>query len=235
MICQLFRGDCRRHLQSIADRSIDALITDPPFAIAATFGVETRRSGQGRRLQFDWDVDGTAEMVVEGLTMAIAKLRPTSNAFVWTGFDRASQYAEPFRAAGFIVKPAAWVKACPPPAGKGQRWPSAFELGFYAYRGRAWFGDRDAKRSNVFLHDSLRHGNPRKNGHPTQKPLELMRRLVGSLVPPGGSVLDNFCGSGTTLRAAAELDRGFVGMEINDDYYGLAFRRLKQWLGKVTR
>jgi site-specific DNA-methyltransferase (adenine-specific) len=228
---ELLLGDCRTLLPAIAGGTIDALITDPPFAINARFGVETRRSGRGhRRLEFEWDRPETAAMVVEGLTLAVEKLKRTASAFVFSGFDSVDLYAKPFRTAGFTVKPAAWLKTCPPPAGAGQRWPSAFELGFYAYRGRAFFGDRDVKRSNVFVHDALRHGNGDKNGHPTQKPLALMRRLVASLVPDGGSVLDCFAGSGTTLRAAAELDRGFVGIECEKKYHRLAFGRVKQWL-----
>ena len=67
-----------------------------------------------------------------------------------------------------------------------------------------------------------------RNGskHPTCKPLALMRYLVRLVTPPGGTVLDPFAGSGTTLRAA--LDEGFrcVGIEREAEYYEDLTRRI---------
>jgi len=56
-----------------------------------------------------------------------------------------------------------------------------------------------------------------RTGYPTQKPLDLMLLLVNACCPPGGVVLDPFCGSGTTLVAAAETGRHFVGIDVNAD------------------
>lgn len=62
--------------------------------------------------------------------------------------------------------------------------------------------------------------------HPTVKPLTLMRWLVRLVTPPGGTVLDPFTGSGTTLEAA--LLEGFhgIGIEANEDYLPLIRQRL---------
>jgi site-specific DNA-methyltransferase (adenine-specific) len=69
-------------------------------------------------------------------------------------------------------------------------------------------------------------GNPRQNGHPTVKPLKLMRYLVRLVTPPGGTVLDPFAGSGTTLVAAKEEGFNFIGIELEPEYIEIAEARL---------
>ena len=65
-----------------------------------------------------------------------------------------------------------------------------------------------------------------RNPHPTVKPLELMRWLVRLLCPPGGLVLDPFCGSGTTGAAAVAEGRRFVGIEFEPPYMEIAAARV---------
>lgn len=79
-------------------------------------------------------------------------------------------------------------------------------------------------------------GNPRKpntghvqrvqNHHPTVKPLALMRYLIQMITPPGGTVLDPFMGSGSTLVAAAELGFDAIGIELSEEYAEIAARRV---------
>lgn len=66
----------------------------------------------------------------------------------------------------------------------------------------------------------------RKNRHPTVKPVALMRYLVRMVTPPGGTVLDPFCGSGSTGIAAALEGRDFVGIDLDADYVALAEARI---------
>jgi DNA modification methylase len=72
---------------------------------------------------------------------------------------------------------------------------------------------------------------PRRNDHPTVKPIELMRWLIRLVTPPGGTVLDPFTGSGTT-GCAAVLEpavRHFVGIERDDGYVEIARARVRFW------
>lgn len=216
------QGDCRDVLKTLPSASVDAIVTDPPYGIHAKFGTHRGRVGT-RTMQFEWD---TGEAIHEAIREAIRVLKRPGAAFVFTGFDTVEIARDELRAAGMVVKPYCWVKTCPPPAMKGNFWPSAFELAMYAYDSGAWFGDKDTKRSNVFTGDSLRAGNSEREGHPTQKPLAIMAHIVRSLVPPGGCVLDPFCGSGTTLVAAKKLQRSAIGIELNPAYIDIARRRI---------
>ena len=62
--------------------------------------------------------------------------------------------------------------------------------------------------------------------HPAQKPIALMKYLIELTTIKGQTVLDPFCGCGSTLQAAKELDREYIGIEINPDYYNTVCKRL---------
>ena len=70
-------------------------------------------------------------------------------------------------------------------------------------------------------------GGGRRNHHPTVKPIALMRYLIRLVTPPGGTVLDPFCGSGTTICAAKLEGFSAVGVEMNADYCVLASARVE--------
>lgn len=66
-----------------------------------------------------------------------------------------------------------------------------------------------------------------RTGYPTQKPIELLEKIIKISTPEGATVLDPFCGSGTTLVAAHLLNRRYIGIDINPDAITLSEKRLE--------
>src|ERR1019366_8332722 len=123
----IYHGDCREVMPTL-EVEADSLCTDPPDGIVNSFGTNT---GNGTRtVQFSWD---SPEGIREGIREGIKRCKQVASAFVFTGFDTCELAREELRSAKFTVKPAAWVKDCPPPAGMGNWWPSGFELAMYGY------------------------------------------------------------------------------------------------------
>jgi site-specific DNA-methyltransferase (adenine-specific) len=89
-------------------------------------------------------------------------------------------------------------------------------------------GNLDTKRNVPVLPGVYTYSNPSgsKKIHQTQKPLELMQRII-HFCEPNGLILDPFMGSGTTIHAAALEDYRSVGIEKTDAYYAIAKERLK--------
>lgn len=79
-----------------------------------------------------------------------------------------------------------------------------------------------------FLVVNSTHGDPFRKVHPCPKPEPVMRWLVGLFAPEDGTVLDPFAGTGATLRAAKDLGRAAIGIEIEEAYCEAAVRRLAQ-------
>jgi len=220
----LWRGDSVAIVPQL-ETEADCLITDPPYGIVNKFGTQERLDGT-RRLQFSWDTPTITADVLEVVAGCLRLVHRRGSAFVFCGFDQFGSVLECVRDSGMTAKAAAWRKTCPPPACPGNWWPSAFEIAAYGYRTGAHFGDDDPKRCNVFDCDTYRHGQPGKVDHETQKPLKLMRRIVGALLPDGGLCIDPFMGSGTTGIAVVERAGRFIGIEKRPDYFDLCVERI---------
>src|SRR5699024_3571936 len=118
---------------------------------------------------------------------------------------------------------AAWVDEQSGEAGGtgGARKPNAASLGVTGWKGGAWDSNDSGGASRFFYTaKAAKRERPNVNGvqHPTVKPLAIMRWLIRLVTPPGGTVLDPFAGSGTTIEAA--IIEGFdpVGIEMEADY-----------------
>jgi len=84
---------------------------------------------------------------------------------------------------------------------------------------------------NLGLEGTRKHEHG-ANGHPTVKPVALIKYLTTLVTPPDGTVLDPFMGSGTTGVAAAQLGRDFIGVEIDTKYFDIAVNRIKAALAQ---
>lgn len=72
-----------------------------------------------------------------------------------------------------------------------------------------------------------------KYGHPTEKPLELIKRYIKIGSNENDLVLDPFLGSGTTANACIDLNRRYLGIELNEQYYKIACERVDRAIGNV--
>lgn len=102
-------------------------------------------------------------------------------------------------------------------------WKPSYELIFVV--GSGWVGRRDEGVLKGYHVVTWSGDGQRK--HPNEKPVDLLRHLVGKC-PPLADVIDPFMGSGTTLRAAKDLNRKAIGIEIDERYCEIAATRMAQ-------
>lgn len=191
-------GDCLELMRDIPDRSVDAVITDPPYGINYINGGGRNPKNGWRdfRSHGDWDrFVPTREYFDE--MRRIAKL-----VIIWGG-NYFTNHLPPSQQ--WLV----WDK--------GQR---DFSL---ADGELAWTNQDKAVR--IFTYP--RAAMIKENGlHPTQKPIALMQWCIELL--DAQTILDPFMGSGTTGVACVKLNRNFIGIEINPDYFSIAKRRIEE-------
>ena len=129
-----------------------------------------------------------------------------------------------------------WEKPDPPPNALHTAFTHAHETLLWASRGkgvRHTFNynlinshDPDSQVSSVWRLPAVQRREKLHGYHPTQKPLRLLRRAILASSREGDLVFDPFCGSGTTGVAAKELDRFFVGAEMEREFAKLAGLRI---------
>lgn len=223
----LYHGDCREVLTTLADQSIDCVITDPPYNVTeingrdgTTVGKIKRADGSYREVTKnfgDWDrAFSPAELLVES-----ARLLVERGGFLAFTSDRLlGDYIKdtPLHHMRTLV----WRKTNPAPQFPGN-YQSACEWIVWQGKGGPPTFTGGGAVPNVF--DAPK---PSAKLHDCQKPDGLMARLVSLHTQPGDLVLDPFAGSGTTLRAAKDEGRKAIGVELDERYCEVIAKRLTQ-------
>jgi DNA modification methylase len=196
---QLHLGDCLDFMRTMAGKSVDAVITDPPYGIG-----ENRTAVMSRRKlakpidygEFDWDEQpATAEQISEMRRLSI-------NQVIFGG-----NYFELPPSSSWIV----WDKQ---------------NSGDFADCELAWTSHKKAVRKFTYMWNGMIKQKPEKRYHPTQKPLELMEWVLLNYTKEGDTIFDPFMGSGTTGVACVQTGRNFIGCEIDPGYFKIAEKRI---------
>ncbi len=192
MIVELHLGDCLEVMKSIPDKSVDAVITDPPY------GME--KAGWDKRSKTSWlPIDCNLWLPV---------VRKLGLVALFSGVKGLHYYP-----------PTDWTM-CWLKMGSTQRMGRL--RGFNNWEPILLYGIE--RLSNDVIKCANYH---EKTGHPTTKPLPLMKELVTRLTNPGDTILDPFMGSGTTGVACVQTGRNFIGIEIDEGYFKIAEKRIK--------
>lgn len=226
----IYHWDCLQVMPGIDYAT--SCITDPPFESEAHTlqrRVQSEKSAgasHGRKVRSEpLPFDAITEEIRIQASKEIARICAR-----WTltfcQIEAAPNWRATYEAAGMVYKRTClWVKPDGMPQYSGNRPGMGYET-FVAMHQRmrsVWNG---GGRHGVFVHNK---GEGRgRNEHPTTKPLKLMKDLVSLFSNPDETILDPFMGSGTTLRAAKDLGRKAIGIEMNERYCEIAARRMGQ-------
>jgi 16S rRNA G966 N2-methylase RsmD len=209
----LYQGDCLEVLKTLESGSVDAVVTDPPY------GISLRSHGQ---------LFGSASEIIGDSSVYLAEtiygICADRNLPVAMFFSPYRWFVNGWR--NVLV----WNKGVHVGAGGDQKtcWKRDVEMVGIAFN-RPLNGNRE---SSVLNFNAI---SPNFVGlkHPAEKPLPLMRYLVEKMTQPGDTILDPFMGSGTTGVACVQTGRKFIGIEIDEDYYAIAQKRLNEMDGPL--
>lgn len=207
-------GDCLEILRGMDDASVDAVITDPPYGIkinrvANNFGSATNLSRRATNL--DWDDNAPTKEYFDEIKRVSKNQIVFGANYFWENFYSSQCY---------II----WDKRGNLPAVP------------FCDTEFAWtsFQDRMPKKYTVINHGFIRDSKDQRTEHPTQKPTELFVKILLDFTNEGDTILDPFMGSGTTGVACARLNRNFIGIEINPQYFEIARKRIADAQAQLT-
>jgi site-specific DNA-methyltransferase (adenine-specific) len=214
----IYHGDCRDVLGSLPATSL--LLTDPPYGIPAGAAV-WRRNGTAIE---DWGEEGHNVTVTDWRQMAVLRDAWIVEFGLRAG-DHAAMVAEHVAVGWVPCNFFALVKQAPPPTPRPM-FANAIEMAVVSRSGHPeWHGTGYVPNRWIGM-TANRLGTGM--GHPTEKPVTMLVGLVAALCGVDGLVLDPFMGSGTTLRAAKDLGRKAIGIEVDEQYCEMAARRCAQ-------
>ena len=210
-------GDCLELMKDIPDKSIDLVLTDPPYGIGwdsekPSMSAGLRKDGTRRKdktwskrkpknyISGDWDNARLGKKFFEEMK------RVSLTMIIWG----ANYYVDMIEPSG------AWLV-----------WDKKVPDGMSLSRCELAYCDRGGHTELFeYLWAGYKKHKPEPRYHPTQKPVALFEWILNKYSNPGDTVLDPFLGSGTTLLACRKTGRNGIGFEINPEYESIIRKRI---------
>lgn len=243
----LYHGDCLSILNQLPDNSVDMIFADPPYNLSnGGFSVYA-----GRMVSVDkglWDVSkgflDDYEFHYRWLEACKRVLKPNGTLWVSGTYHSIYQCGYALQSLGYhILNDISWFKPNASPNLSCRFFTASHETIIWARKDKKakhtfnyqemkngnWSEDK-LKKPNLQMRSVWSMGTPKpeekKYGkHPTQKPLDLLKRIVLSSTNKGDVILDPFTGSSTTGMASAIHGRKFIGIDMEKDYLELSIKR----------
>ena len=203
MINKIILGDCMDYLKNIPDKSVDLVLTDPPYGINADKGVGGNNLGKVKKYDDNWDSETPKKelfdellrigknVIVFGGNYFTDKLPLGNHWIVWDKIGEVNQEGVNFSSCELL-------------------WTNIKKNNVKKY----------FVRQIGFIND----GDDRF--HPTQKPYRLITEIIKDYSKENDLILDAFSGSGTVCCSAKDNNRRFIGFEINEKFYRKSIDRL---------
>ena len=226
---KLYQGDCLDIINNI--EVVDCIITDIPYNISKKNNFKTMKDRTGRNgIDFgEWD-KGFEE---ENLIQFIPLIKSGGSFILFHSFEQFGKLKEIFENNGLMLKDKLiWEKTNPMPRNRDRRYISNIEiLSWYVKPKNKWtFNRQNGKYESSVLKYPSESGGGFRRYHPTQKNLKMIEYLIKIHTNENDVVLDPFMGSGTTGVACMNLNRRFMGIELDESYFNIAKNRIEEVL-----
>jgi len=211
---QLFLGDCLEVMKEIPDKSIDLIVTDPPYGMNYQ---SSKRTDKFDKIKLDDNLDWFTVFIKNCHRV----LKDNSHIYMFCNDYSLGTFRNETEKTGFKLKRTLiWVKNNHTSGDLTGDYGNKSEFILFAHKGRKPLnGKRD---TNI-----LNFNRVSKLQHPTQKPEDLIEYLLEKSADTTCLILDPFMGSGTTGVACKKLNRKFIGIELDENYMKIAQERIK--------
>jgi len=241
---RIFCEDALQGLARLPDASIDLLLADPPYGLGKDYGNDSDKMESAAYLAW----------MAEWIDLALPKLKANGSLYIFLTWRYSPEVFVLLKQRMSMMNEIIWDRRVPSMGGSVRKYSSVHDtIGFFV-KAKDYYFDLDAIRipydaatkkarsrkifegakwlemgfnpKDVWSVSRLHREHAEREDHPTQKPLEIVERMIKASCPPGGVVLDPFMGSGTTAVAAKRCGRDFVGFELNREYCAMIENRL---------
>ena len=229
---KIYNQDCLEGMKYIDDKTIDAIITDPPYDISRVNNFNTMgRAG----IDFgEWD-KGFNQL--NWLPEAFRVLKDGGTLFIFNDWKNVGEIAKYCESLGFEIKDMVrWKKTNPMPRNRDRRYITDFEVAVWLVKPKGkWVFNRQSDTYDTCEYIYPLTPKSEKVGHTTQKPVQLMNEIILRHTNKDQLILDPFIGSGTTSISCINTNRNYIGFELDENYYNLACKRIEDYKNNILR
>jgi site-specific DNA-methyltransferase (adenine-specific) len=211
-------GDCLYKMKDIPDSSIDLIITDPPYKMTPT-----GNSVRPNYMPEGYIIGRELPKIKDWMKLCFDKLKPETHFYTFVNLNDLKDYLNISEEIGFKMHN---ILIMNKDTHMPNRWYMKYnEIILFLRKGKAKsINDKSSKDFFFVKMPTQRNG---KN-HPTEKPLDLIEKLIFNSSNENQIVLDPFAGSGTTAIAAENLNRRWICIEKDEEYYNKAISRISE-------
>lgn len=214
----LVKGDALELLPELDSETIDLIVTDPPYGKAIKMNRRKVKDKLCEVIAGDHDLETVRQVIPELFRV----LKPNTAMFMFMSPSTMAQVEPWLIEAGFNIKNhIVWDKAAHGVGDLKGSFASQWECLFLAVKGRPLL--RGHRYNDIWRYPRI---TSKKMLHMNQKPVELLKRCIAEFSDDGAIVLDPFMGSGSTGVAAIEMNRQFIGIEVDSQFYNVAKDRI---------
>ena len=228
-IDSIYNEDCYLAIKQIPDNSIDCIYTDPPYdfhcgTIGKT-GIFKNRLVKPNKIVNDYNLDkGIDNSILDEFVRVMKHI----NIFLWCNKEQIQDYLNYFlQFQNISFEIITWHKTNCTPLTSNTWLPDTEYCLYFREKGQILLNDGYELKSKYYITATNKNDRDRYE-HPTIKPLDFVKKHILHTTKPGDIVLDCFAGSGTTLIAAKDSGRHFIGFEIEQKWFKIAKNRLNK-------
>ena len=218
---KLMQGDCLELMKNIPDKSIDLIVTDPPYLIKYK---TNRRKDKTHDFCTEIANDDNYELVSNYIKECFRILKKDTAMYMFCNCDRVDFFKQELEKAGFKIKNMIiWVKNNHTAGDLKAQFGKQYEIIFLVNKGRCFINGK--RLTDVWYFDKV---SGTKQVHQNQKPVELLSLCIQKHSKENDLVLDGFMGSGSTGVACVNTNRNFIGIELDKQYFEIAEKRINE-------
>lgn len=223
---KIINGDAIEFMKTLEDESIDLIITDPPYKITARGNSGSTGGMLKNKLSMKGKIFKHNDIKpIEYIPEFYRLLKDGSHCYIMTNHVNLQEILNTATECGFhFIKSLIWNKGNKI---MGRFYMSQFEYILFFRKGKGKKINKCGTSDILSVPNKKTKGEDGKNLHDTEKPVELIKILVENSSQIGEVVFDPFIGIGSTMIACKELDRQYIGVEIDEYYYNITKNRMK--------
>lgn len=215
----LHLGDCLELMKEIPDASVDLILTDPPYGMAYQ---SKHRTKKYEKIHNDQNLNWLSNFI----DLLYIKMKYNSAGYIFCSMHHIDIFKKEIERKFKLKNILIWEKNNHSMGDLKASFSCKTEFIIFFQKGRI---EIKGKRDN----NILKFNRTLNINHPTEKPTDLLSYLINKFSNPQDIVFDPFMGSGSTGIACIDTNRKFVGIELDDNYYKIAEKRIQDRLQSI--